>query len=456
MASSSSLHFFFFSFFFFTIVSAFILVTSDAFKPPKLRAFIFPIKRNEKTLQFYTTLDMGSPTNFIDVVIDLGGQFSWLDCDQYNSSTYRHIRCWSPKCKSIIGGDGASCIDCRKGHPRPSCTRNNCALNSYNPKTSMFTVGGVGEDIMEVYSTDGNVYLFQENMRHFTIGCGVKGLLSGLAKPTKGILGLGRTPSSLSTQLSSAFKLVHNKFALCLPSSRQFYSGDIFVGNGPYYFINYTGDASKLLIKTPLVINPISYPRPPLNSKDFSSPEYFIDVKGIKVDGKPVVSFNTSLLSIDNEGKGGTMISTMTYYTVMHSSIYKALVTEFVKEAAAKKMKRVGSVAPFRACFSSENIKNTMTGSAVPIIDLVVKGNNAPWWIYGANSMVKVKKNVLCLGFVDGGSTLITSIILGGHQLENNLVEFDLESSIVGFSSSLVTQRKLFPGQNILKAYHDR
>ncbi|KAK0608321.1 hypothetical protein LWI29_028877 [Acer saccharum] len=95
------------------------------------------------------------------------------------------------------------------------------------------------------------------------------------------------------------------------------------------------------------------------------------------------------------------MISTMTYYTVLHSSIYKALVTEFVKEAAAKKMKRVGSVAPFGACFSSENVKKTMTGPAVPIIDLVVKGNNAPWRIYGANSMVKVKKNVLCLGFVD-------------------------------------------------------
>ncbi|TXG71953.1 hypothetical protein EZV62_000532 [Acer yangbiense] len=289
------------------------------------------------------------------------------------NTIHPHIATSAVGHQNVIGGDGASCIDCRKGHPRPGCTRNNCALNSYNPKTSMFTVGGVGEDTMEVYSTDGN-----------------------------------------------------------------FYSGDIFVGGGPYYFINYTGDASKLLIKTPLVINPVSYPRPPLNSKDFSSPEYFIDVKGIKVDGKPVVSFNTSLLSIDNEGKGGTMISTMTYYTVLHSSIYKALVTKFVKEAAAKKMKRVGSVAPFGACFSSENIKNTMTGPAVPIIDPVVKGNNAPWRIYGANSMVKVKKNVLCLGFVDGGSTPITLIILGGHQLENNLVEFDLESSIVGFSSSLL------------------
>ncbi|KAK0607194.1 hypothetical protein LWI29_011007 [Acer saccharum] len=118
------------------------------------------------------------------VVIDLGGQFTWLDCDQYNSSTYRHVRCWSPKCKATIGGDGASCIDCKEKPHRPGCTRNTCAPSSYNPKTSMFTVGGVGEDTVHVSSTDGNVYLDDENMRHFTFGCGVKDLLSSLAKDT--------------------------------------------------------------------------------------------------------------------------------------------------------------------------------------------------------------------------------------------------------------------------------
>ncbi|KAK4855594.1 hypothetical protein QYF36_008858 [Acer negundo] len=425
---------------FLTIVSVFILVSSNTFKPPQTCAFIFPIRRDEKTHQFYTELDMGTPTRFIYVVIDLGGQFTWLDCNTYNSSTYHHVSCWSTKCNATIGGDGASCMDCREKPLRPGCTRNTCATISYNPKTTITTLGGVGEDTMSLSSTDGRLYLLDVDMRRYSFSCGLlNDLLTGLAKPTKGVLGLGRSPSSLSTQLSSAFKLVQHKFALCLPSSTESYLGSIFVGGGPYYFLPYyPDDASKLLVKTPLVINPVSDPRPPINAKDFSSPDYFIDVKGVKVDGKPVISFNNSLLSIDNEGRGGTMISTMTYCTVLHSAIYKALVGDFVKEAAAKKMKRVGSVAPFGACFSSKNIKNTMTGPAVPIIDLVVKGNNAPWRIYGANSMVKVKKNVLCLGFVDGGSTPRTSIILGGYQLENNLLEFDLESSMVGFSSSLL------------------
>ncbi|KAL5782522.1 hypothetical protein ACOSP7_007551 [Xanthoceras sorbifolium] len=254
----------------------------------------------------------------------------------------------------------------------------------------MYKIRGLGEDTMKVSTTDGSVYVFDVDMRHFSFACGVKDLLSGLAK----------------------------------------------VGGGPYFMHSY-GEVSKLLIRIPLVINPVAHSRPPLNAKDFSSQEYFIDVKGIKIDGKPV-SFNTSLLSINKDGVGGTMIRTVATYTVLHSAIYKALVTDFVKEAAARRMKRVGSMAPFGACFSSKNIARTMTGPAVPNIDLVVKGNNTAWSIYGANSMVKIKKNVLCLGFVDGGSTAKTSIVLGGHQLENNLLEFDLASSMLGFSSSLL------------------
>ena len=41
----------------------------------------------------------------------------------------------------------------------------------------------------------------------------------------------------------------------------------------------------------------------------------------------------------------------------------------------------------------------------------------------GANSMVKVKENVLCLGVVDGGLKPRNSIVTGGHKLEDNMLE---------------------------------
>ncbi|KAK9083980.1 hypothetical protein Scep_030451 [Stephania cephalantha] len=56
----------------------------------------------------------------------------------------------------------------------------------------------------------------------------------------------------------------------------------------------------------------------------------------------------------------------------------------------------------------------------------------------GANSMVEVGEDVLSLGMVDGGEMsprFKTSIVIGGHQLEDNLLEFDLARSRLGFSS---------------------
>ncbi|KAM7462690.1 hypothetical protein LguiA_030811 [Lonicera macranthoides] len=44
----------------------------------------------------------------------------------------------------------------------------------------------------------------------------------------------------------------------------------------------------------------------------------------------------------------------------------------------------------------------------------------------GENSMVKVKKDVMCLGFIDGGLRTRTSMTLGGQQSENYRLEYDL------------------------------
>lgn len=52
--------------------------------------------------------------------------------------------------------------------------------------------------------------------------------------------------------------------------------------------------------------------------------------------------------------------------------------------------------------------------------------------------MVEVSDEVMCLGFLDGGSSPRASIVIGGYQLEDNLLEFNLATSMFGFSSSLL------------------
>ncbi|KAJ6964285.1 hypothetical protein NC652_002539 [Populus alba x Populus x berolinensis] len=81
-------------------------------------------------------------------------------------------------------------------------------------------------------------------------------------------------------------------------------------------------------------------------------------------------------------------------------------------------------------------------GPAVPIIDLVLDRQDVVWKIFGSNSMVRITKksvDLWCLGFVDGwiGGP---SIVIGGHQLEDNMLQFDLQSKRMGFSSSLLSR----------------
>ncbi|KAK2998646.1 hypothetical protein RJ639_023567 [Escallonia herrerae] len=414
-SSQHLLHIFSFALFFF--------LSRAAEKPHGL---ILPIRKNCTTLQYYTEVDMGTPLSNANVVIDLGGKLLWFDCDGYNSSSYHLLPCNSSKCKAATTYE---CTDCN--YPYFSdCSKNFCGVYPYNPLGNGFIAAGLalGEDIMSVSSTDGISYLLSVESRHFPFSCSStrEGSILGseLSGGTKGMIGLSRARSALSSQLASAFKLPHI-FALCLPNSSATDPGDIFIG----------GDHTTCyLTEMCLAYDHPTHPQPgkQFPNSNIHSDEYFIGVKSIHVDRKHV-SFKESLLSINKKGIGGTKLSTLAPYTISQTSIYKALVKDFVKAAASRKIKRVTSVAPFGACFSSKIIASSQTGPAVPL-----QSKSLYFRIYGANSMVEVEKDVLCLGSVDGGSNPTTSVVLGGHPLENYLLEFDLASSKLGFSTSLL------------------
>ncbi|KAL3531360.1 hypothetical protein ACH5RR_010682 [Cinchona calisaya] len=151
-----------------------------------------------------------------------------------------------------------------------------------------------------------------------------------------------------------------------------------------------------------------------------------------------------TLLIINKEnGSGGTKITTSTPYTVLHTSIFKALTEAFKKESSALNLTlTTPPVKPFSLCYAANKIHSSRVGPAVPTIDLVLQSNRVVWRIFGANSMVNVKASngvdALCLGFVDGGLNPSTSIVIGGHQIEDNLLLFDLVSKRLGFSSSVL------------------
>ncbi|KAI3875003.1 hypothetical protein MKW98_019576 [Papaver atlanticum] len=397
---------------------------TTSFRP---KALVLPIIKDASALQYLTHINQRTPRVPVKVVVDLGGQYLWVDCEQgYASSTYRPARCGSAQCSLAMKTLG--CGTC-SSTPRPGCNNNTCNLFPDNPINQGAAIAEVASDVVSVQSTDGSNPGASVTAKQFIFSCAPTSLLEGLEKGVKGMAGFGRSKIGLPSQFSTAFSFPR-KFAMCLASN-----GVIFFGDGPY--VMQPGiDLSTSLEYTPLLINPISTAAAYVLGD--ASVEYFIGVKSIKINEKQV-PVKKNLLSINStDGYGGTKISTVNPYTVMETSIYSAFVDVFTKEAKALNISRVAPVAPFGTCFSRKNVGTTRVGAAVPTIDLVLQNEKVIWRIFGANSMVQVKDDVLCLGFVDGGVNPRTSIVLGGHQLEDNLLQFDIATSRLGFSSSLL------------------
>lgn len=420
--------------YFLSIALLFILLITPSLAQQSFRpkALVLPVTKDSASLQYITRISQRTPLVPTKLVVDLGGQFLWVDCEQnYVSSTYRPARCRSAQC-SLAKANG--CGDCFSAQ-KPGCNNNTCGLFPDNTITGTATGGELAEDVISVQSTDGSNPGQNVTVSRFLFSCAPSFLLNGLANGVSGMAGLGKTRIAFPSQFASAFSF-HRKFAICLTSPAPS-TGVIFFGDGPYVLLP-GQDVSDNLVYTPLLTNPISTAS--AFSQGEPSSEYFIGVKSITVNDQ-TVSLNTTLLSFDSNGIGGTKISTVKPYTVLESSIFKAISEAFVKEAATRNMTRVASVAPFDLCFSSENILSTRLGPSVPTIGLVLQNQNTVWRFYGSNSMVYVSDNVLCLGFVNGGENTRTSIVIGGHQLEDNLLQFDLATSRLGFSSSLLGRR---------------
>ncbi|KAI3469522.1 hypothetical protein Pfo_026185 [Paulownia fortunei] len=399
-------------------------------KPFRARALVLPVTKDPSTSQYLTTIIQRTPLRPVKLTVDVGGKAVWVACDrgEYISSTYRPALCHSPQCTLA---KSKSCDNCWDG-PRPGCNNNTCSNVVYNTVERSGQIGELATDVLALQSTDGSNPGRIVRVPNFIFSCGSLFLGEKLANGVKGIAGFGRSDTSLPSLLSSALG-IHKKFAICLSSSK----GVVFLGDGPYTMLPRVTISDRLAY-TPLLINRLSTVHPII--KDFPdqswpSMEYFIGVESVKINGK-IVPLSPNLLKLNSKGNGGTKISTVEPYTVLQTSIYNAITKAFTE--AISKVPRVNPVPPFGTCYKASSLGSTRIGPAVPQIELVLK-NNVTWTIFGANSMVTVNNSeVVCLAFVDGGKKPRTSVVIGGHQLEDNLLEFDVGRSRLGFSSTLL------------------
>ncbi|XP_057964463.1 LOW QUALITY PROTEIN: probable aspartic proteinase GIP1 [Malania oleifera] len=425
-------HFFFFFFFFSASSSALPLQTGTA--------LLAPITKDPSTLQYTVPIYLKTPLQPTKLLLDLGASFSWVDCQKsYRSSTYRHVRCNSSLCASLHSLACSNCYDA----PVPACGNDTCALFPENSVTREASLANAIIDSLALPFTDGRNPGRLALLSEFLFSCSPTSLLKGLAAGITGLVALGRSNISLPAQVTSAFSSPY-VFALCFSGSPSAPGVAFFGTRGPYYFLPET-DLSKSLIYTPLLLNPRKHG---ITYSGHPSDEYYVGVSSVKVNGK-AIQLNGSLLTVDQNGFGGTKLSTIAPYTILEASIYRVFTQAFVSEAAALNLTAVTAPvpAPFSVCYPADDVGSTLVGPAVPTVDLVMQSDDVFWRIFGSNSMVRMaggnRGDVWCLGFVDGGVNARTSIVIGGHQMEDNLLQFDLGLKRLGFSSSVLLKRTM-------------
>ncbi|XP_065863418.1 probable aspartic proteinase GIP2 [Euphorbia lathyris] len=412
----------------FVLFSLLICLSSSSTTSSKFTALVLPITKHP-TLQYITHLTLGTPPAKIGLVLDIGGPHIWFDCinkTSYNSSTSRPGICGSAACSVAKG----FCIP----------NRAPCDIHAQNNIFGTLGTAFVEVDKIAVHSTDGSKAGPVVTIPNIIFGCSETFSLTSLADGTKGMLGLSKERVSLPSQLSSLLNA--KKFAICLPSKPNT-DGVLFLGKSPYKF--YPGYNTSRLID---VTSRFKYTKLHTNYQRTATAriqgpplsEYFVKITSILVNNKPI-KFNRTLLEFQRTGAGGSKITTVKPYTTFESSIYRAFVKVFDAEIISTwKVKKVEAVPPFSDCYTYGNLGMSLLGLGVPDISFVFEDKFVRWDIYGANSMVEISKDVICLGIIDGGSDvhIATYIDIGAHQLQDNLLEFDLASSRLGFTNTLL------------------
>ncbi|TQD90316.1 hypothetical protein C1H46_024144 [Malus baccata] len=194
----------------------------------KLKALVLLVSKDPATLIYLTSIKQRTPPASVRLILDLGGDFVWVDCEKdYVSATYKPCRCNS--CKLV---DSRNCFDCLIFQIL-GCYNNTCALR---PSDTVLGKGGsdgqLGQGHLSLHSTDGTYPGKLVSVPNFLFICSQTYLLEKLPTGVEGFAGLGRDKIGIPSQFASAFGF-SKKFALCLPSSTRS-NGAVFFGVGPY------------------------------------------------------------------------------------------------------------------------------------------------------------------------------------------------------------------------------
>ncbi|GJN16791.1 hypothetical protein PR202_gb03812 [Eleusine coracana subsp. coracana] len=341
-------------------------------------------------------------------VIDLAGPLLWSTCaGDHLPASYK---CQDRECKLANAYRPPGC------RAAGQACRKQCKAYPYNPITGQCAAASLIHTRLIANTTDGKNTVTQASIR--AVGaCAPSKLLARLPAGVTGVAGLAGSGLALPAQIAAS-QHVANKFLLCLPKRGE---GVAVFGGGPFF-----------LPETPQtdVTSTLAYT--PLHSRK-GSPMYYLAVKGVDVN-QTAVPFPAYALDA-----GGVVLCTRVPYTLLRPDVYRPFVNAFDKAMGRwNKDAKVPGVAPFELCYRSSMLPNTRVGYGVPDVRIRLEGGK-DWTFLGSNSMVDVNDKTACLAFAEmkgakPGDGKVPSMVIGGFQMENTVMQFDLEKQRLGFA----------------------
>jgi len=257
------------------------------------------------------------------------------------------------------------------------------------------------------------------NISNIIMGCAHEN--SGSFVGTDGLLGIGKGPMSLLSQLQLR-GLAGSIFSYCLPhraSTAAGSSGWLEFGHG------LVGELPQGPAWVPLVHN---RRHPSL---------YYVGLSGLRV-GHTRVPIPESIFRLTRKGDGGVVLDSGTKVSRLPKLAYKAFRNAFI--AQAMNLTRASKKYDLDTCY---NISSGVDSVHVPSVFLNFS-TGLTLSLPPSNVLVEVDVDIFCLAFAPSSSKTLFSI-LGNTQLAGIQISIDTAAGLVGFGPNICGDPKNSP-----------
>ncbi|KAJ8760403.1 hypothetical protein K2173_015070 [Erythroxylum novogranatense] len=364
--------------------------------------------------QYFVSLRLGSPPQPLLLVADTGSDLIWVKCSACkncsehppsssfltrHSSSFSPTHCFNNICRLVPHPDPNPCNKTRLHSP--------CRYeHSYSDGS--VTSGFFSRETTTLNTSSGK----ETKLKNLAFGCGFHESGPSVTGPSfngaQGVMGLGRGPISISSQLSRRFG---NKFSYCLM--------DYTLSPPPTSFLIIGGSQNDLVPQakemsfTPILANPLL------------PTFYYIGITSVFVNGVKL-RIDPSVWTIDEMGNGGTVIDSGTTLTFIKEPAYGEILTAF-----KRRLKLPSPVEPtpgFDLCVNVSGIPNP----SLPRMRLELVGG-AVLSPPQRNLFIQTSERVKCLAVqpVEPGTGFS---VIGNVMQQGYLLEFDRDRSRLGFS----------------------